>query len=194
MKNLPDGTQRGRPDIVHHYILTCISSILNKKQKIRIFIHTYQNEIYEINPIMRPPKDYIRFKGLMHKLLTEKNIAITGTKDTGNINPQFQDKEKTYLIKNIRLTLSGLIKTLNPHRIFRFTSKGTLNKPSDVFQSHAGDETIVAIIGGFQSGFFSDQIMELDAEDISIYPHGLETDAVVNRVIINFENSLTLED
>jgi rRNA pseudouridine-1189 N-methylase Emg1 (Nep1/Mra1 family) len=130
----------------------------------------------------------------MYKLLTEKNIAITGMKDTEKTNSQFQDKEKTYLIKNIRLTLPGLIKTLNPHRIFRFTSKGTLNKPSAVFQSLTGDETVIGIIGGFQSGFFSDQIMELDAEDISIYPHGLETDAVVNRVIINFENSLKLED
>ncbi len=194
MKNLADNAKRGRPDILHHFILTCISSILNKNQKLRIFFHTYQNDIYEINPIMRPPKDFIRFKGLMYKLLTENNIAIAGSKDSDNLSPQFQENEKTYLIKNIRLTLPGLFKSLNPHKIFRFTSKGTLNNSKNIFKQLTGNESVVGIIGGFQSGFFSDQIMELDADDISIYPNGLETDAVVNRVIINFENSVLAKD
>jgi rRNA small subunit pseudouridine methyltransferase Nep1 len=192
MKNLQDHLRRGRPDILHQFILTCLSSILNKQKQLRIFFHTRHDEIYEINPNMRAPKDYIRFKGLMYQLLNEKQIVISHPVYEDSPDKERKSIEDDWLISKKNLPLMGFVKSLNPDKILRFTTKGTLTNQDTVFgfMNVHPDINVLAIIGGFQSGSFSSKIMEIDAEDISIYPEGLETNAVVNRVIINFENAI----
>ena len=58
------------------------------------------------------------------------------------------------------------------------------------FMNDEPDYNVLVIIGGFQSGSYSKTLMEIDAVDISIYPEGLETNTVLNHIIISFENIL----
>lgn len=97
MKSLKQHTARGRPDIVHHFLIDTLSSLLNKWDKLRLYIHTRDfsdnpSRIFEINPHMRPPKEYLRFKGVLFKLLTENVIKIP--KDTEIIKNTFIDLKK----------------------------------------------------------------------------------------------------
>ena len=52
MKSLKDTYSRGRPDIVHKFLIDSQASILNKLGLLRIFIHTYDDKLYEINPLL----------------------------------------------------------------------------------------------------------------------------------------------
>ena len=192
MKNLKDNIKRGRPDILHQYMLSALTSILNKKGQLRIFFQTYAGEIYEINPILRPPKDFMRYKGLMYKLLTEKEI--TTEKSTSHRKNFSADEplDDSTLIRNIRLPLQGLIKQINPDKVIRFTSKAELVERNKIFSDIKDnpDHNILGIIGGFQSGGYSQEVMDIEADDISIYPEGLETNTVINHIIINFERAI----
>ncbi|MBN2156346.1 MAG: hypothetical protein JW776_09895 [Candidatus Lokiarchaeota archaeon] len=193
MKNLPDNEKRGRPDILHQYLLSCLTSPINKQKQLRMYFHTYDDNVYEVNPILRPPKDYIRYKGLMYQLLNEKKIQAikTPVKNSQESQNSSSNNHGNILMNNIRVNLRGLIKMLNPEKILRFTSKGTLISQNEIFNFlKNGTAEIIALIGGFQSGTYSKEIMEIDAEDISIYPEPLETNAVINRVIINYENAI----
>jgi rRNA small subunit pseudouridine methyltransferase Nep1 len=192
MKNLKDNSKRGRPDILHQYLITCLTSILNKQNHLRMYFHTYEGEIYEINPIMRPPKDFMRYKGLMYKLLTEKEIS-TDKSSSHRKNAQLSESlDDSTLIRKIHLPLPGFIKQINPDRVLRFTSQGTLCPRNELFSFMKDNpkENVLAIVGGFQSGGFSSTIMDIDAEDISIYPEGIETNTVINHIIINFEQNI----
>lgn len=192
MKNLKDNNKRGRPDILHQFLLTSLTSILNKQKQLRLYIHTYHKEIFEINPIMRPPKDYMRYKGLMYKLLNEKEISTNkSASHRKNLDPHDPLDDAT-LIRNIRLPLQGLVKKIDPKKILRFTSKGKLSPRDEIFTFMKDDpeQNILVIVGGFQAGSYSQEVMGLEAEDISIYPEGLETNTVLNHLIINFERAI----
>ncbi len=192
MKNLKDSSKRGRPDILHQYLISCLTSILCKKNQLRVYFHTYGNEIYEINPIMRPPKDYIRYKGLVYKLLIEKKITPGKQNPRAENEPEELNDKGNTLITNIRLPIQGLVKKINPDRILRFTSQGRLSNLKELFDGIGGNssQNVLCIVGGFQSGGYSQQIMDIKAEDISIYPEGLETNTVINHIIINFEQAI----
>lgn len=68
-----------RSDITHQCLLTILDSPLNKAGKVKIFIHTVENVLIEINPAIRMPRALNRFNGLMTQLLNKLKIrAVTG--------------------------------------------------------------------------------------------------------------------
>ena len=52
------------------------------------------------------------------------------------------------------------------------------------------EQNILVLVGGFQAGSYSQNVLDLEAEDISIYPEGLETNTVLNHIVINFEHAI----
>ena len=91
MRDMDDPYSRGRPDIMHKFLLDALSSPLNRMNHLRIYVHTRRDVTYEINPLLRPPKDYNRFKGVLYKLWKEKSIKI---KDTDKIDKDTLLNEK----------------------------------------------------------------------------------------------------
>ncbi|EJW03650.1 hypothetical protein EDEG_02021 [Edhazardia aedis USNM 41457] len=68
-----------RTDITHQCLLTLLDSPLNKAGKLKVFIHTTQNALIEVNPATRIPRTLSRFNGLMSQLLSKLKIrAVTG--------------------------------------------------------------------------------------------------------------------
>ena len=66
--------KRGRPDIVHLTLLSICTSPAFYENKIRVFVHTVNNEIISINNNTRLPKSYHRFQGLIEKLFLTRKI------------------------------------------------------------------------------------------------------------------------
>ncbi|MCP4760880.1 MAG: hypothetical protein GY870_03800 [archaeon] len=236
MRTLKNHASRGRPDIVHHFLVDALASPCNKWNMLRIFIHTrndeYQNKMLEINPFMRPPKSYHRFKGVFYNLLKENVIKIPLTDKIARgstihidnfknpnemtkkfIQPsKFSEKLKTgrsgppieflksdhweeynenlVLARKVNKSLPNLIKYINPDKIFRFEKEGKLLPPDQLFKNINPKEHIIALVGGFQAGNFSEIVKNIEAEPISIFPNNLETWAVNQRIIINYENKL----
>jgi rRNA pseudouridine-1189 N-methylase Emg1 (Nep1/Mra1 family) len=240
MKNIRNSRSRGRPDIVHKFLIDTLASILNKWNLLRIYIHTYDDRLFEINPYMRPPKDYNRFKGVIYRLLQDETIKIDDestlagdvfidkedikalklpkkledlfskplkfngsiSKSDNNKVPEFgppsqfleldhfiEDGE-IVLLRRLKKSLNNLIDFLRPNKTLLFTTKGSLRMPEEIFAGSKPNDHIVAIIGGFQSGGFSERISKLKGEKVSIFPFGLESWTVINRVLTYYEQFL----
>ena len=72
---------RFRPDIVHQCLLTLLDSPLNKAGKLVVYIHTEQNVLIEVSPMLRVPRTFKRFAGLMVELLQKHKIRAAGSQD-----------------------------------------------------------------------------------------------------------------
>jgi len=152
--------RRGRPDIVHFNLVYVLDSIPHKEEKIRIYIHTRNNQVIIPNPELRIPKSYPRFVGLMEKLLDEGII---------------KDKDTTLLELHRGVSLQELLRDLGG-RVVKFTPKGEKKKVSNVVIGKT-----IAVVGGFSKGDF---ISQFDADqEVSVHEEELTSWAVIGEIL-----------
>ena len=173
MKNLDNKEKRGRPDIAHLCLLNVLGSPLNKTGKIKLYLHTINNRIFEFNPEIRIARNYNRFKGLMAKLLIDGTISVDGKQ----------------LISTVEGSLQNLINTFKNPQIILFSHKGELiSDYNDLFLNDTSKDMIV-IIGGFQKGDFSKRILRLSNNLFSISEYSLDAWVVASKIITYYELS-----
>ena len=173
MGKLKDVAKRGRPDIAHLCLLNALGSPLNKSGYFKLYLHTYNDLVYEINPEIKIARNYNRFKGLMAKLLMDDEIRTEGL----------------LLISRIKKKLYELIKPSISEEKILFSSKGKLVKNNyDLFDKNL-DKNYVAIVGCFQKGSFSDQILDLSNKIVSVSNYSLDAWVALSRIIQYFEFS-----
>ena len=173
MDLLKDKTKRGRPDITHICLLNALGSPLNKSGNLNIYIHTVNNIIYEINPEIKIARNYNRFKGLMAKLLMEDEIKA----------------DNLLLISRIKKNLSELLKSIGSEEIILLSSKGELvNNHSELFEKNI-TKNYIGIVGCFQKGLFSDEILSLSDKIMSISHYHLDAWVALSKVIGYYEIS-----
>lgn len=63
-----------RCDILFFTMLALRDSILNKKRKLQVYIHTVNNELIYISPSFRVPRSFSLFKKVMLMLLNERTV------------------------------------------------------------------------------------------------------------------------
>lgn len=175
MGGLHEQERRGRPDIAHLFLLVSLESILNKQGKLRVIIHTRNDDMITINPETRMIKNYDRFLGLMGQLF-QKNIVPDETQ------PLLQLK------KNV--TLSELLKELKSDFRIVCSATGTPVKLPQYFTElkKKKHNDIVCVIGGFPKGEFHSNISEIADEVISIYPEMVLAWTVAGEILVNYEN------
>lgn len=159
--------RRGRPDIVHMFLMIGLESILNKEKMLRLYIHTRDDYVISVDPETRIPKNYNRFVGLMESLFLNKQVPDS----------------KTPLLKLEKCSLAELIKKLDVTPLLLHPNAGNaklserLNKDSTV------------IIGGFSEGDFRSDLKSIK-DRISIYSKELMGWTVEIEVIVNYERSV----
>ena len=171
MKNLKNHQKRGRPDITHICLLNALGSPLNKSGNLKIYIHTIHNRIFDINSEIRIARNYNRFKGLIGNTLLNGDII---------------DRDKK-LISQVDGNLTDLIKTIENSEILFFSSRGSLIKSHQNLFLKNSSKNYIAIIGGFQRGSFSKEILSLSDNLISISKYQLDAWVVVNKIISYYE-------
>ena len=171
MVKLKDAGKRGRPDITHSCLLNALGSPLNKSNNLKLYIHTLNNKIFEINPQIKIARNYNRFKGLMTKLLKENEIRI----------------KDLLLISQFNGTLRDLVKTFKKKEVIIFSSRGELVKYHlDLFDKDLTKNYIV-IIGGFQKGYFTEDILTLSDKIVSISNYSLDAWVIINKIVSFYE-------
>ncbi|TFG00858.1 MAG: hypothetical protein EU541_01195 [Promethearchaeota archaeon] len=170
MHNFKNRSKRGRPDIAHLCLLNALGSPLNKSGGLRVYMHTVKDRLFEFNPEIRIAKNYNRFKGLMAKLLIDNGIRVN----------------ETYLIKPLKKTLEQKIHDVEHPEILIFTENGKHTSHNDLYIKSPSKE-YVAIIGGFQKANFSEAVLSLSNEYVSISETALNAWIVVSRAIIYYE-------
>ncbi|HEC76995.1 MAG TPA: 16S rRNA methyltransferase [Thermoplasmatales archaeon] len=166
MKKIKDWQRRGRPDIVHLFLLISQESILNKEGMLRTYVHTRNNEVIYTNPETRIIKNYNRFKGLIEQLFEIKKILY----------------EENVLMEMKEEKLEELLSKLKGKRIL-FTIKGNKKRIEDVIE-----EDVVCIIGGFPFGDFITNVYDMADEKICIYDRMLPAWIVAMEAIVAYEN------
>ncbi len=159
--------RRGRPDIVHFFLVVAMESILNKAGLLRVYIHTRNNEVIYIAPETRIIKNYNRFKGLMAQLLRERKIA---------------SDERLIWMEEKRV--EELLEEIKGKKIL-FTRKG---RKTNVARLHeVMEDDVVCIIGGFPSGYFLTELENMVDAIVSIYDDMLTAWTVAMEAIAAYE-------
>ncbi|WP_371805440.1 hypothetical protein [Candidatus Lokiarchaeum ossiferum] len=174
LAKLKNSEKRGRPDILHHFLLDTLGSPANFAGEIKIYFHT-KSALYSVSSDMRCPRDYHRFKALMVQLLEVGNIP----------------KKKPYFIRRETENFTHWI-TSNFHEnnVYQFTANGEkikLKHISDTIVQSTEDSAV--LIGGFQKGHFSATINKLPGQKIALPDRGYDSWVVVNRVLTFYEQS-----
>ncbi len=171
MKVLPMGYRRGRPDIVHIFLLVALESVLNKMGQLRVYIHTRNDELITINPATRIPKNYPRFVGLMETLfetlkVPEEEPLITLHKDS-----------------DIEACLENI-----PHK--KVVVLSTKGRPVKLSQHIKDCDDALFILGGFPKGDFLSDVFSRADEVVSIYEESLPVWTVASEIVVNYENHI----
>ena len=160
--------RRGRPDIIHIFLLVAMDSILNRMGNLRVRIHTRNDLVIDISPDTRLPRAYNRFIGLFEKLFAEGEIVVDGKK----------------LLQVQKGTLNAAID--RPAERVLAMAPDAVIKPIDSVIS--GPEDMTVIIGGFSEGNYRsnmDQFKKASIfnEELTIWSVGMEVLTQYERVL-----------
>jgi len=172
MKGLENEIKRGRPDIIHLTLLSICTSPAFYDNKIKVFVHTLNDEIISINNNTRLPKSYHRFQGLMEKLFLTKKI----------------ESKDEILMELEKSSLSQLISKIKPTQIIGFTTKGKKTTFEKLIKQI--EENSCILIGGFQKGHFSKETEKIIEQSFSIHDSSLEAHLVASRLVYEYEKTI----
>ena len=168
MKRLEQGERRGRPDIVHVFLLLCLDSILNMEGKLRTVVHTRNNEMIAVAPETRIPKNYTRFVGLAEDLFEKGHVPGEGAP----LLTMEHGKDLATVLKE----LGGKTAALEP--------SGKLVDLPKFLGKRKGDLTLA--IGGFPHGEFNSPVKDLCDDIISIHVNPLKVWTVAAEVLVAY--------
>lgn len=172
MRQLPQADRRGRPDIVHFFLLLSLESLLNRKGFLRTFVHTRNNELIVVDPSTRLPKNYPRFIGLMESLFVDRAVPPRGV-------PLLKLSEG-YSFKRC-------LEEIAHSEVVVLSEQGTRAKLSQRFQ---GKKDLLCVIGGFPRGDFRSDVYSGADDVISVFDEPLTAWTVTSELIVNYENAL----
>jgi len=175
MMDLPEGNRRGRPDIVHIFLLNSLESILNKKGKLKIIIHTRNNEAIFVDSKTRIMRSYHRFIGLFEQLFEKRKIAT---------------EEKILLELKKNIPLEKIIENEDYDFIITFSENGKIVDLHDYLTNLKNKKikNILCVIGGFPHGDFHFDLSKHSDDIISIFNEKLTAWTVVNELLTYFNN------
>lgn len=130
MGDLEDAERRGRPDIVHYFLLNVLESPAGKKGLVDVYVHTYDGKMFYVEPETRVPRSYTRFVGIMSQVLRGM--------DTPRIHP-LKDGPHDIIAR----------KKKEGYQIVGMDEDGELALPEEVLNRDS-----LVIIGGFPHGDF----------------------------------------
>ena len=149
---LKESERRGRPDIVHFFMMLCMDSDLNASGRLKVFVHTRNDDVIAVNPQTRLPPHYPRFVGLIENLFEARVVP---------------SRENALLELREKVPLATLVNALKPDEVIIMDADGSQSYLPDKLASIKA-ERVVVIIGGFSKGTFRSDLSKLNATKISL--------------------------
>ena len=177
MDKLESSEKRGRPDIFQYCLLLAFGSPLNRVGRLRVYANTLQGYSIYIDPATRPPRDGIRFNGLMEQLFLNGKVPLDSA------NPLMTLKrEKSEKLKQV----------ICPSRTIALSSHGEQSSFQDVAKILAEESAPLVLIGAYPNGPMEDATLSLADDVYSVYPEPLEAWTVTSRLIYEYEKTVGL--
>jgi rRNA small subunit pseudouridine methyltransferase Nep1 len=164
---LPDGDRRGRPDIVHLSLLLCLDSDVNAARKLKIFVHTRNDDVIAVNPETRLPPNYIRFIGLIEQLFEQHVVP---------------SRENALLELRQNVPLDMLVNALKADEVVIVEADGD-EVPLEGVISSSKAERVVLIIGGFAKGTFTSDLKKLKPKRVSVGRRMMRTWTIASKAL-----------
>lgn len=177
MRSLDNYQKRGRPDILHFTLLEALSSPLNLAGMLDIYCHTYNGVLIEINPKVRLPRVYDRFKGLLSQLYREGVIKT----DDGEI-----------LIRMEKKNIAETISSLKPDKTYLLTEKGRKADRKELGEIFNKINRPLFMVGCYPHGDFSDETKRLAEDSLSLSDKRLDAWTAVSRLLCIAEENLNV--
>ena len=171
MARLKDSEKRGRPDLVHAALLSVTGTPFYLDGRVRVFVHTYPDVVLEVAMKTRIPKNYIRFRGLMEKALSERTAGeLVTARPRGAVE------------------LMGEIK---PDLVVGLSVRGRAVGMEELAAKLVAARNPCAVVGGFPHGHFSERLTSAFDDLARVDPRPLEAHIVTARVIYEVEKALS---
>ncbi|MGQ9583055.1 MAG: 16S rRNA methyltransferase [Thermoplasmatota archaeon] len=170
LRALPDGARRGRPDIVHIFLLIALDSILNIEGGLRVTVHTRNDLLMRVRPDTRLPKSQGRFFSLMEQLLIKGRVPHGEGEPLMSVEPG---------------SLRSALDAAGAARVVALSPAGRLVEPREYFAGLRG-ESLACVIGGFPDGDFTSPVRELADDVVSISPHTLKVWTVASEILVSY--------
>lgn len=175
MRQLPEHERRGRPDLVHFSLLLALDSALNKADKLRVVVHTRNDERIAIHPDTRLMRNYPRFVGLMENLFREGATP----------------KHDPLLVHEEGWDLKRVIEHHKSGPVVCFSEAGTPVEPGAFFeQKVAASPDLTIVLGCFPHGdfrlapsSFADEIVGLGGATLCVWTVEMEILAHYERAV-----------
>ena len=170
MGRLRDGEKRGRPDLVHAALLSLAGTPLFLDGMMRVYVHTSQDIVLEVEEGTRIPKSYLRFRGLAEKLLAERpGEGLVRVYQAG-----MRDLLKRMVVPDLTIGLS---------------TQGAPSSAEGIGRELAAAKRPCVIVGGFPHGHFTLETVKMVDKLARIHPRPLEAHVVSARVVYEVERA-----
>lgn len=175
---LPESERRGRPDIVHFYLMLAMDSDLSAEGRLRVFVHTRNNDVIAVKPETRLPPNYPRFVGLIEQLYEQRVVP---------------SRENALLELRSGVPLETLVNALKPDEVIVLAQEGDPMPLHEKFASVKG-ERVVVIIGGFSKGGFRSDLSKFPHSKVSLGQRMMKVWTVTSKALyaISFVSTVSL--
>jgi rRNA small subunit pseudouridine methyltransferase Nep1 len=169
MMRLKDSEKRGRPDLVHVTLLSVTGTPLYLDGLVNVFVHTYSDVVLEVEGKTRLPKNYLRFRGLMEKALSEM--------------------PRRGLVRAYPMGIAELVRKVSADRVFGLSVRGKQVGIGELAAAIDAARNPCVVVGGFPHGHFSERVVKLTDELVRIDSRPLEAHVVTSRVLYEVEKA-----
>ncbi len=170
---LKESERRGRPDIVHFFLMLAMDSDLNAAGKLKVFVHTRNDDVIAVKPETRLPPHYPRFVGLIESLYEQRVVP---------------SRENALLELRNNVPLETLVAALKPDVVYVLDPTGKEGPLDERFATVEG-ETVVVIIGGFSKGDYRTDLSKINHEKISLGTRQQKVWTVTAKVLCAIGNA-----
>lgn len=181
-KNQEDRSRRGRPDIVHQFLLLGLDSILNLQGRLVLKVHTRNDELIHISPSTRLPKNYNRYSGLFEELFR------TGTVPS-NSSPLINLEKDRSLKDTLESVKKEIMDQGREFKAIVMDPSGERQRlKTTIKQCKDSGMDLICVIGGFSDGSFKSRIDEDEMKRVSLPGGELKVWTVISEVLVTFRH------
>ena len=182
-KDHKERNRRGRPDIVHQFLLIGLESILNKVGGLDLYVHTRNDELITISRETRMPKNYNRYYGLFEELFKtgavpagkDPLISISSEMDLKKVIDHVLTRRESMRSEVMLMHQAG--KPVTPYSMI-----------SEILSEEEGPLHLIVVIGGFPSGDFRSDVSQIPRQ-YSIFEEELKAWSVEMEILSAFLNA-----
>lgn len=166
LEGLEDAERRGRPDIVHSFLVLAQNSQANREGKLAVFIHTRGDEVIRVGRKAKIDQNYMAFLSMMSELLSQGHLG--------------SGEERIRIDEH--MTLAALLHMLSPGLIIAMSPSGQQVVLKQLLSENEAKQVAI-IIGGFPEGDYRSPVYRLADRSVSLGDELLTVPEVTAQVL-----------